>query len=243
MRAEALPAPTTTTRPAGGGQRGGHHPHRVGRGHGAVEKVAEAPPLPAGFVVGPGAHAAEETPPDVGAQRAAAPRAGRCGGGEQIRGMDLPLFLIFLAACAAAATTGILFRPGGWYAALSKPRWTPPDRLFPVAWTLLYLAMAAAAARVAALDGPPLAFALWALQIALNTLWTPVFFGLGRMRDGLWVIGALWLAVLATTIAFWRVDALAGWLFLPYLGWITYAAALNAAVWRRNPEAQPRRLT
>ena len=88
------------------------------------------------------------------------------------------LFLTYLAACGAAAATGAMFQPGDRYRGLAKPRWTPPDWLFPVAWTVLYLSMSAAAARVAMLPNTGQALALWSVQIAFNTLWTPVFFGL-----------------------------------------------------------------
>jgi tryptophan-rich sensory protein len=153
--------------------------------------------------------------------------------------MDWTLFAIFLAACFAAGSTGALFEPGDWYKRLSKPSWTPPNWVFPVAWSTLYLCIAAAAARVAPLDGSQYAMAFFALQIALNTLWTPVFFGLKRLGAGMVVLVALWLAVAATLLAFWPLDWIAGLLFVPYLVWVTIAGALNYSVWRLNPEVQP----
>ncbi len=144
------------------------------------------------------------------------------------------LFLTYLAACGAAAATGAMFQPGEWYRSLSKPRWTPPDWLFPVAWTVLYLSMSVAAARVAMVAGTGQALALWSVQIALNTLWTPVFFGLRRIGAGLVVLALLWLAVAATMLAFWQVDRIAGLLFVPYLVWVSVAGALNRSVWVRN---------
>lgn len=149
----------------------------------------------------------------------------------------LTLFLTYLAACGAAAATGAMFQPGEWYRGLAKPRWTPPDWLFPVAWMVLYLAMSAAAARVAMLPDTGLALALWSVQIALNTLWTPVFFGLRRIGAGLVIIFLLWLAVAATMVAFWQHDAIAGALFAPYLAWVTVAGMLNRSVWHRNVAA------
>jgi tryptophan-rich sensory protein len=146
------------------------------------------------------------------------------------------IFAIFLAACFAAGSTGGLFPPGDWYARLKKPWWTPPNWLFPVAWTILYLCMATAGARVAMSPDNALAMALWALQIALNGLWTPVFFGLRRMGLGLVVLGALWLSVAATLVALWQVDTLAGLLFVPYLVWVSVAGALNLSVLRLNPD-------
>lgn len=149
--------------------------------------------------------------------------------------MSWLLFGVFLAACIAAGMTGGLFPPGDWYRGLNKPRWTPPNWLFPVAWSVLYLCMAGAAARVAVLPGNGLAMGLWALQIALNTLWTPVFFGLRRIRSGMVVLSALWLSVAACMVALWQVDWIAGVLFLPYLAWVSVAAALNFSVMRLNP--------
>ncbi|MES2968086.1 MAG: TspO/MBR family protein [Pseudomonadota bacterium] len=148
--------------------------------------------------------------------------------------MQLTLFFTYLAACAAAAATGALFQPGDWYRDLQKPRWTPPDWLFPVAWTVLYLSISIAAARVAALPGTGQALAFWSMQIALNTLWTPVFFGLRRMGAGLVVLGLLWLAVAATMVAFFQHDLIAGLLFVPYLIWVSVAGALNRSVWLLN---------
>jgi len=151
--------------------------------------------------------------------------------------MDWPLFLTFLAACGAPAASGALFRPGEWYQGLSKPVWTPPNWMFPLVWAFLYVAMSLAAARVAALPGTGQALAFWAVQITVNTLWSGVFFGLRRMAAAGAVITALWLAVAATTAAFWQHDLVAGLLMLPYLAWVTIAWALNWSVWARNRPA------
>ncbi|MFP4147379.1 MAG: tryptophan-rich sensory protein TspO [Halorhodospira sp.] len=152
--------------------------------------------------------------------------------------MSLLTFLAFLGACMAAATTGAMFGPGQWYDKLDKPSWTPPNWLFPLAWTVLYIAIAVAAWRVAVSGANTqivtLGLALWSLQIALNTLWTPVFFGLQRIFGGLLVLGSLWLAVLLTTAGFLTVDWLAGLLFAFYLLWVSFAGALNYNIWRRN---------
>lgn len=152
-------------------------------------------------------------------------------------GFDPVLFLTFLAACGAAAATGALFQPGAWYEGLRKPVWTPPRLAFPLVWTTLYILMAWAAMRVALRPDSGQALALWGAQIAFNTLWTPVFFGLHRMRAALVVMAGLWLSVAATTWAFWQIDAVAGAMFAPYLLWVSIAAALNASVLRLNPQA------
>lgn len=145
------------------------------------------------------------------------------------------VFVVLLCACFVAGVSGALFPPGDWYRRLSKPSWTPPDRAFPLVWTILYLCMAVAGARVAGLPGAGLALALWSLQLSLNALWTPVFFGLRRLGLGLAVLAALWVAVALTMLVLWRLDAIAGLLFAPYLVWLTVAGALNLAIWRSNP--------
>ncbi|BAU57228.1 regulatory protein TspO [Halorhodospira halochloris] len=152
--------------------------------------------------------------------------------------MSLMLFLIFLAACAVAAATGHFFGPGQWYAKLNKPEWTPPNWVFPLGWAIMYPAMAIAAWRVgiSGHDLVPLALALWALQLALNTLWTPIFFGLQQIFTALVAICCMWVAVLFTTGVFLTVDWLAGLLFLLYLAWASFASALNYEVWKRNSD-------
>lgn len=149
------------------------------------------------------------------------------------------LFTVFLLACMAAGTTGALFPPGAWYRGLSKPSWTPPNWLFPVAWTTLYLLIAASAARVAMVPGAGLAMAVFGLQIALNALWTPVFFGLRRIRAALFVLMGLWVSVAAMAGLFWLMDPLAGYMLIPYLCWVTVAGALNLSVLRLNPDEKP----
>ena len=151
--------------------------------------------------------------------------------------MDWTLFPIFLATCIAAGSTGAFFKPGAWYRTLDKPRWTPPDWVFPTVWTTLYLMISAAAAKVAPLEGSQYALAFFALQIALNTLWSPVFFGSKRMGAAMAVLVCLWISVAATLGSLWMLDRIAGALFAPYLVWVTLAGALNYSVWRRNPEA------
>lgn len=149
---------------------------------------------------------------------------------------NLSFLIVFLASVAVAAGTGILFQPGAWYAGLRKPTWTPPPLAFPIVWSALYLMMAVAATLVAAQAGTQFALSLWGLQLLLNAVWSPVFFGLHRMRIGLAIIGLLWLAVAATLWAFWAVVPLAGLLMLPYLVWVSIAAALNRAVIVLNPD-------
>ena len=143
-------------------------------------------------------------------------------------------FLVFLFACMAAGLTGSLFPPGEWYSELNKPVWTPPNWVFPVAWRILYLLMSYSGATLANLESAGSALALWALQISLNTLWTPVFFGLKNLKLGLIIIILLLVSVAICTYVFWLYAWISGLLFLPYLAWVVFAAALNAAVFKLN---------
>ncbi|AKK00980.1 sensory protein TspO [Pseudomonas sp. Cab53] len=143
-------------------------------------------------------------------------------------------FFIFLLACAAAASTGIIFKPGPWYASLVKPGFTPPNWLFPVAWTVIYLLLAWAGYRLALIPGSQTVIALWAAQIALNTLWTPVFFGAHQMFAGLVIITLLWLVVAVMVVLTLRLDVITGLILFPYLAWLCVAAALNFSIWRNN---------
>jgi len=148
--------------------------------------------------------------------------------------MDWFVFALFLAASFTAATTGALFPPDQWYREITKPSWTPPDWLFPIAWTTLYVASSYAAMRVAGYDDNAIAMGFWAFQIAANTLWSPVFFGLKRIGVALISIFVLWIAVAGTMISFFAHDTLAGVLFIPYLIWVSYASALNVSIYRTN---------
>lgn len=126
----------------------------------------------------------------------------------------------------------------GWYAGLVRPTFAPPNLVFAPVWTTLYLMIALAAWLVWRLPAsPPRARALWlfALQLALNTLWSFLFFGLQRIDAALVELAVLWLAALATIAAFARLSRAASWLLVPYLLWTSFALALNAAFWRLNP--------
>jgi tryptophan-rich sensory protein len=154
--------------------------------------------------------------------------------------MDITLFAIFFVACIGAGATGAMFSPGPWYQALAKPRWTPPNWAFPVAWTTIYICISFSGARVASMEDSGYAMAFWAMQAAFSTLWTPVFFGLRRLKGALLVMGPLWVAVLGCTISMFQLDFWAGIAFLPFMAWVTVAAALNASVVRLNPDQVPR---
>jgi len=148
------------------------------------------------------------------------------------------------AVCAAGTlvlgSAGALFTGslGDWYPALAKPSWTPPGWLFGPVWTVLYLMMGVAlwlvARRWRADSCARVATAAWGAQMALNVIWTPVFFGLRSPVGGLVVIALLWWAIVATAALSARVSRAAAALLAPYLAWVTFAAALNTAIVAMN---------
>jgi translocator protein len=149
----------------------------------------------------------------------------------------------FVAACFFAAATGALFRPGEWYERLKKPSWRPPDRLFGPVWTVLYLMIAVAGWLVwrdAGFASAGLALAVYGLQLVLNAAWTPLFFGLHRPDLGFVDIVLVWISSVLTIVLFYPIDAVAALLLVPYLAWVTFASALNFAIWRLNSAASPK---
>jgi translocator protein len=142
-------------------------------------------------------------------------------------GLALVGWILF---CFAAAAAGAFWMPGAWYAGLVKPSWNPPSWVFGPAWTTLYTMMAVAAWMVWKKGGWRMqrgALSLFVAQLVLNALWTPLFFGLHWMGVAFVEIVLLWLAIAATLRAFLRVRRAAGLLLVPYLAWVTFAAALN----------------
>lgn len=150
---------------------------------------------------------------------------------------DAGSLVLFVLVSFLPSLTGIAFSPGEWYARLDKPPWTPPGWLFGPVWTALYLGMGVAAWlvwRSGTGTDRTVALTIFGVQLALNALWTPVFFGLHRPGIGLLVILTLGLTVAATVLLFWRIRPLAGGLLVPYLLWVAFATALNASIWWRN---------
>ena len=146
--------------------------------------------------------------------------------------------LLFLAATLLTGMAGGLATEAGkegWYEKLAKPDWTPPDAAFPIAWTLLYVAMAVAAWRVWRKSGwrHPALTLFW-LQLAVNFAWSFLFFAWHRIGLALADAALLFALLVGTAALFLRIDRAAGLLMLPYLAWTGYAVALNWAVWRMN---------
>jgi tryptophan-rich sensory protein len=125
-----------------------------------------------------------------------------------------------------------------WYPALEKPFFTPPGWVFAPVWITLYALMGLAAWLVGrrgwATPGVPTALGFFVLQLVLNGAWSFAFFGARSPAGGLAVIVVLWFALMTTTKWFFELRRVAGWLLVPYLLWVSYAAALNGAIWWMN---------
>jgi tryptophan-rich sensory protein len=147
------------------------------------------------------------------------------------------VFVVLVFAVAAAGSLATGRSVDGWYDQLAKPSWTPPGWVFGPVWTALYLMMAAAAWAVwwhEGLRGALLPLGIWLAQLLLNGAWSVIFFGLHQPGWALAELVVLWAAILVTLVAFWRVVPAAGWLMVPYQLWVTFAGALNFAIWRLN---------
>lgn len=145
------------------------------------------------------------------------------------------VFLIVLAT-AAAAWMGALFEPGNWYEGLQKPAYTPPDFVFPLVWSVLYILMAVAASLVWMTSSSMrrLALSLYGCQLLANAAWSWMFFGQNQIGWALLDLLVLLALVLGCTIFFWRIRPLAGYLFVPYLVWAGFAGLLNLNIWIAN---------
>lgn len=154
---------------------------------------------------------------------------------RQLVGLVGWLVVSFIAAAIGSAAS---IQAGPFYTQLVRPDWAPPPWIFGPVWTLLYVLMAIAAWlvwRVGGFRQAKVALGLFIVQLALNALWTWLFFG--------WQLGALafvditllWGLIIATLVAFWRITPFAGALLVPYLLWVSFAAALNYAMWQLNP--------
>ncbi|SHK68755.1 TspO and MBR related proteins [Pseudonocardia thermophila] len=141
-----------------------------------------------------------------------------------------------LAVVIVAVVGGLaVAAPDQQYAALEQPPWAPPPWLFGPVWTVLYVLIAVSGWLVwrrAGLTSP--AHVVYAVQLLLNMAWTPLFFAAGLIGPAFAEIVVLWIAIVATIVLFARIDKIAAWLLVPYLAWVTFASALNLAIWVLN---------
>ena len=154
---------------------------------------------------------------------------------KQIPGLIGWLVLSFVAAAIGAIAS---VQAATFYQQLAQPSWAPPSTVFGPVWSMLYALMGIAAWLVWREGGwrrQRGVLALFVVQLALNALWSWLFFAWHHGALAFIDIVLLWLLIVATVIGFWRVRPLAGALLLPYLCWVSFASALNFAVWRLNP--------
>lgn len=159
---------------------------------------------------------------------------------DSTRRAGWPSLLIWVPVSLATGAIGAVASRTApeFYAALSRPDWAPPAAVFGPVWTTLYLMMGVAAwlawrARTSTRFG--LAHALFVAQLVANALWSWLFFEWHQGALAFAEILLLWLLIVATLLAFWRLSAVAGLLLIPYLAWVSFASALTFAVWQRNP--------
>ena len=155
---------------------------------------------------------------------------------KQILGFVAWLAVSFVAAAVGSAAS---IRAGRFYAQLVRPEWAPPPEVFGPVWTVLYALMGIAAWlvwRVGGFRAARTALTLFLVQLAVNALWSWLFFGWQLGSAAFADIVLLWVLIIATLVAFWRVRPLAGVLLIPYLLWVSFASALNYSVWQLNPQ-------
>ena len=155
---------------------------------------------------------------------------------KQIIGFVAWLAVSFTAAAIGAAAS---IQASSFYLQLARPAWAPPANVFGPVWTALYVLMAIAAWLVWRVGGfrfARLALTLFLAQLAVNALWSWLFFGWHWGGLAFADLGLLWMLIITTLIAFWRVRPLAGALLIPYLLWVSFALALNYSVWQLNPQ-------
>jgi benzodiazapine receptor len=155
---------------------------------------------------------------------------------KQVAGLLVWLVVSFIAAAIGGAAS---IQAGPFYTELARPDWAPPPAVFGPVWTVLYALMGIAAWlvwRVGGFRAARSALTLFLVQLAFNALWSWLFFAWQRGALAFADILLLWALIVATLIAFWRIRALAGAFLVPYLLWVSFAAALNYSVWRLNPQ-------
>ncbi|WP_432346452.1 TspO/MBR family protein [Shinella yambaruensis] len=142
--------------------------------------------------------------------------------------------LVYLAFIILVLGGGLLIGanniPDEWYRSLAKPIFTPPDWVFAPAWSLLYTIIGVVGARTWLTLRRSMAMRLWFAQLVFNFAWSPAFFGLRDPASAMIIILGLLISVAAFIIASWRQDRTAALLFVPYLAWVAFATALNAAI-------------
>ena len=151
------------------------------------------------------------------------------------RAAELGSLVLFIAlVLGGGLIIGFVTAPGAWYATLSKPPFSPPNWIFAPVWSTLYFIIAAAGWRVWRKDRNSAQMTLWWGQLALNFIWSPIFFSAHRIDIALGVIVLLLITIIGFMVITWRQDKIASLLFAPYAAWVAFASVLNGAIWLLN---------
>ena len=151
------------------------------------------------------------------------------------RAVELGSLVLFVAlVLGGGLIIGFVTAPGAWYATLSKPPFSPPNWIFAPVWSTLYFIIAAVGWRVWRKDGNSAQMKLWWGQLALNFIWSPIFFSGHRIDIALGVIVLLLITTIGFMVITWRQDKIASLLFAPYAAWVAFASVLNGAIWLLN---------
>ena len=165
------------------------------------------------------------------------------------RWKQIGLAALFVVGCELVGILGALTTATGdssWYGTLVKPPFNPPGWLFGPVWTTLYAMMGIAAFLVwrvrreaagAAKAEANRALTLFGIQLVLNGIWTPIFFGAESIVGGALVIVTLFVVLALTVRVFFRISRTAGWLLVPYLLWVAFATTLTLSIWWLNGSA------
>ena len=153
----------------------------------------------------------------------------------------LKLLISVMIPLAVGGLSGWFTAAGvnGWYRTIQKPAWNPPDAVFAPVWTVLYILMGIALYlvwnnKITSLNNKRPAITFWIVQLVLNAIWSFLFFSRHNIGLALVEIILLWVAIVITIFLFARVNKMAGWLLVPYISWVSFAALLNAAIWHLN---------
>jgi len=156
----------------------------------------------------------------------------------QIKFSNVEKLIISVLICLLAGFIGSIFTTPAittWYAALQRPSFAPPNWVFFPVWTSLFIMMGISLFLVwQKKEKKVIALYIFAAQLVLNVLWSVVFFGLRSPLLGLIEIIILWIAILATILSFMKISRTAGYLLIPYILWVSFAAILNFSIWRLN---------
>ena len=146
----------------------------------------------------------------------------------------LTLALFIALVLGGGTLIGLMMLPGEWYAALAKPPFNPPNWIFAPAGTMLYIMVAVAGWRTWQRGARSTAMTVWFIQLALNFVWSPVFFGAHRIGAALVIVAALLAIIITFIVICWPRDRAAALLFAPYAAWVAFATLLNGALWYLN---------